>query len=98
MSNKNCEMCQYPIRSRVSFVDQKIHCNNCDHIFYRTFVGIYVGMIDFFHIFNLDRPFDCPECGMRALNFTIPCEDENYFDMSSFQVNTSKDQHRENWK
>jgi hypothetical protein len=84
-----CNACELEIR-------QKYYVNNNANFHYdccgyvengKTLLGIYVGMKDFFHVFNFDYPRICPACHTKNYSFHFPCNNADYFDMNTIDVN-----------
>jgi hypothetical protein len=89
----SCELCDYPLRTKVTFDHPTLHCDECGFSFVHSIIGIYVGMKDYFHMYHCDSPFTyCPNCKMKAKRFYLPCDNAAYFDMNSITI------HKESYK
>jgi hypothetical protein len=87
-----CEICENytAIGSKNTFLHKTLNCDECGYQHHQVVVGIYVGMIDYFHVFIFDRPFYCPNCGVKSRRFYLPCGDTQYFDMNTISISNEE--------
>lgn len=84
-----CQFDDLPIGTKVNlnFINM-IRCEECGGEYYDPIPrpAIYVGMEDYFHLFNFDYKRRCKLCGIRIHACYCPCEDAYYFDMSTITI------------